>query len=228
MYQLVLIRHGESEWNAKNLFTGWTDVELTQKGRDEALQSAKALKEAGIELDLAYTSYLKRAIHTLNIVLDETDYDWLPVRKDWRLNERHYGALQGFNKKEKAEEYGEEQVHLWRRSFDVPPPPLSLDDPRHPRNDIRYKALKPEQLPACESLKDTIARMMPFITDELFPAIKEGRKIIISAHGNSLRALVKYLDNIPDSEIPGLEIPTGKAFIYELDEDLKPLKHYYL
>ncbi len=228
MHTLVIIRHGQSEWNAKHLFTGWTDVDITEKGIAEAEKGGELLKKHGFEFDLGYTSLQKRAIKTLNIVLDKMDLDWIEVRKHWRLNERHYGALQGFNKKEKAKEVGEEQVHIWRRSFDTPPPALDQNDERHPRFDKRYANLTEEQLPECESLKDTIARFLPYWEEEIAPNIKEGKKIIISAHGNSLRGLVKHLDKISDEEIPSLNIPTGVPLVYELDENLEKIKSYYL
>jgi 2,3-bisphosphoglycerate-dependent phosphoglycerate mutase len=228
MYQIVLIRHGQSEWNAKNLFTGWTDVDITEKGANEARTAGKRLKENGFSFDLAFTSFQKRAIKTLHLALEELEQLWIPVNKSWRLNERHYGALQGFNKAEKAKEVGEEQVHIWRRSFDVAPPPLDLEDERHPRFDGRYKDLKPEELPATESLKDTIKRVLPYFENEIVPEIKAGKKIIISAHGNSLRSLVKHLDNISDAEITGVNIPTGVPLIYELDENMKALSSRYL
>lgn len=228
MYQLVLIRHGLSEWNKKNLFTGWTDVDLHPEGVEEAKKAGQLMKEAGLSFDMAYTSYLKRAIKTLNIALEEMDELWIPTQKSWRLNERHYGALQGFNKKEKAEEVGEEQVHIWRRSFDTPPPALELSDERHPSHDPRYADLDPADLPASECLKDTLDRVMPYWESEIVPHIKTGKKLIISAHGNSLRALVKYIDDISDEDIPGLSIPTGKPQVYELDENMKSIKSYYL
>jgi len=228
MYTLVLVRHGESEWNKENRFTGWTDVDLSAKGVDEAVSCGKALKNGGFAFDVAYTSVLKRAIRTLNFVLDELDMQWIPVRKDWRLNERHYGALQGLNKAETARKFGEEQVHIWRRSFDIRPPELRPDDPRFPGKDRRYAGLAQSELPLAESLKDTIARFMPFWHDVIAPDVKSGKRVIIAAHGNSLRALVKYLDSIDDGAIVDLNIPTGIPLIYELDEALKPLRHYYL
>ena len=228
MYTLVLARHGESEWNALNQFTGWTDVSLTEKGRAEAMAGGKLLKAKGFDFDSAYTSYLKRAVYTLDIFLETLDLCWLPVKKDWRLNERHYGALQGLNKAEMAEIHGKEQVHLWRRSYATRPPALEVEDPRWPGNDRRYQALSKNQIPCTESLKDTVARMRPFIESELFPTIKTGQRVLISAHGNSLRALVKYLDKMPDKDIVGFEMPTGKPLIYELDKDLKPIKRYFL
>lgn len=228
MYTLVLVRHGESEWNKENRFTGWTDVDLSAKGVEEAISCGKALKEVGFLFDVAYTSVLKRAIRTLNFVLDELDMQWIPVRKEWRLNERHYGALQGFNKAETARKFGEEQVHIWRRSFDIRPPELSPDDPRFPGNDRRYAGLAASELPLAESLKDTIERFMPLWHNAIAPDIRGGKRIIIAAHGNSLRALVKYLDSISDEAIVDLNIPTGIPLVYELDETLKPLRHYYL
>lgn len=228
MIKLVLIRHGESEWNKLNLFTGWTDVELSEKGVEEAKNGGKLLKEGGYSFDVCYTSYLKRAIHTAWHVLDGVDEDYIPVIKDWHLNERHYGALQGLNKAETAAKYGAEQVHQWRRSFDIAPPELEADDPRNPANQVRYKGVDSKVLPLHESLKDTIARVVPYYNEVIVPEIKAGKKVLIAAHGNSLRALVKYLDNISDADIAGLNIPTGVPLVYELDEDLKPIKHYYL
>jgi len=228
MYKIVLLRHGESEWNKENRFTGWTDVDLSEKGIAEAEAGGKLMKEAGFKFDLAYTSMLKRAIRTLWLALDEMDLLWIPVIKTWRLNERHYGALQGLNKAETAQKFGEEQVHIWRRSYDIQPPALTADDERFPGKDPRYADLTKEELPLTECLKDTVARFLPFWHDTVVPAIKSGKQIIIAAHGNSLRALVKYLDNIPDDEIVGLNIPTGVPLVYELDDDLKPIKHYYL
>ena len=228
MTKLVLIRHGESEWNKLNLFTGWTDVDLSEKGVQEAKTAGKLLKDEGYSFDIAFTSVLKRAIHTLWHVLDGIDQDYLPVIKDYRLNERHYGALQGLNKSETAAKYGEEQVHLWRRSFDVAPPALDPDDERNPAKQAHYNGIDPKMLPLHESLKDTIARVVPYYNETIVPEIKVGKKVLIAAHGNSLRALVKYLDNISDEDIAGLNIPTGVPLVYELDEDLKPIKHYYL
>ncbi len=228
MTKLVLIRHGESEWNKLNLFTGWTDVDLSEKGVQEAKTAGKLLKDEGYSFDIAFTSVLKRAIHTLWHVLDGIDQDYLPVIKDYRLNERHYGALQGLNKSETAAKYGEEQVHLWRRSFDVAPPALDPDDERNPAKQAHYNGIDPKMLPLHESLKDTIARVVPYYNETIVPEIKAGKKVLIAAHGNSLRALVKYLDNISDEDIAGLNIPTGVPLVYELDEDLKPIKHYYL
>ncbi len=228
MYTLVLVRHGESAWNKENRFTGWTDVDLTAKGVDEAISSGRALKAGGFVFDVAYTSVLKRAIRTLNFVLDELDMQWIPVHKDWRLNERHYGALQGLNKAETAGKFGEEQVHLWRRSFDIRPPELTPDDPRFPGRDRRYAGLAASELPLAESLKDTIARFMPLWHNVIAPDVKAGKRVIISAHGNSLRALVKYLDSMGDEAIVDLNIPTGIPLVYELDEALRPIRHYYL
>jgi 2,3-bisphosphoglycerate-dependent phosphoglycerate mutase len=228
MYKIVLLRHGESTWNQENRFTGWTDVDLTDKGRAEAAQAGITLKNQGFAFDLAYTSVLKRAIRTLNIVLDEMDLLWIPVEKSWRLNERHYGALQGLNKSEMAEKYGEEQVHIWRRSYRTQPPALKETDERYPGKDRRYATLMHEQLPLTECLADTVERVMPYWKETIAPQIKAGKQIIIAAHGNSLRALIKYLDTVPEEEIVGLNIPTGIPLVYELDEELKPLKHYYL
>jgi len=228
MYKIVLLRHGESQWNKENRFTGWTDVDLSEKGIAEAQAGGKLMKEAGFEFDLAYTSVLKRAIRTLWLALDEMDLLWIPVHKTWRLNERHYGALQGLNKAETAQKYGDEQVLIWRRSYDIQPPALTADDERFPGKDPRYADLTDDELPYTECLKDTVARFLPFWHETVVPAIKSGKKIIIAAHGNSLRALVKYLDNISEEEIVGLNIPTGIPLVYELDDDLKPIKHYYL
>jgi 2,3-bisphosphoglycerate-dependent phosphoglycerate mutase len=223
-----LVRHGQSIWNLENRFTGWTDVGLTDQGRAEALEAGKLLKEGGYIFDVAYTSVLKRAIQTLWIVLQEMNLEWIPVTNAWQLNERHYGNLQGLNKAEMAEKFGEEQVHIWRRSYDVPPPALDETDERHPKHDPRYASLTPEQLPATESLKITLERVLPYWHSELVPAITSGKRIIIAAHGNSMRALVKYLDNISEDEITGLNIPTGLPLVYELDKDLQPIKSYYL
>ena len=228
MYKLVLIRHGESTWNLENRFTGWTDVELTATGVEQARQAGRLLKEAGYEFDVAYTSVLKRAIHTLNHCLDTMDRDWLPVVKDWRLNERHYGGLQGLNKADMAKQYGDAQVLVWRRSYDTPPPSLESDDPRGQRQDPRYAKLAPEQIPLTECLKDTVARVLPCWNEAIAPAIKAGQRIVLAAHGNSIRALVKYLDNIGDDDIVGVNIPNGIPLVYELDADLKPIKSYYL
>ncbi|MHA2287151.1 MAG: 2,3-diphosphoglycerate-dependent phosphoglycerate mutase [Promethearchaeota archaeon] len=228
MRKLVLLRHGESEWNKQNRFSGWTDVDLSEKGILEASKAGKLLKENGFTFDVAFTSLLKRGIRTLWIVLDELDLLWIPVFKSWRLNERHYGALQGFYKAKMAAELGEEQVLIWRRSYDVPPPPLKTTDPRYPGTDIRYKDLNPKDIPLSECLKDTVERFLPYWHETISPTIKNGKNILISAHGNSLRALVKYLDNVTEEEIVKLNIPTGVPLIYELDDDLKPIKHYYL
>lgn len=228
MYKLVLIRHGESEWNKLNLFTGWTDVDLTEKGTNEAKTSGKLLKEEGFTFDVAYTSVLKRAIRTLWFVLDEMDLMWVPVVRDWRLNERHYGALQGLNKAETAEKYGDEQVKIWRRSYDTRPPVLEESDLRFPGHDPRYANISKDVLPLTECLKDTVARFLPLWNDEIAPQVKAGKKVVIVAHGNSLRALVKHLDNVSEEEIVSLNIPTGVPLVYELDENLQPLKHYYL
>lgn len=228
MYKVVLLRHGESVWNELNLFTGWTDVDLNEKGTNEATEAGKVLKEEGYDFDIAFTSVLKRAIKTLNIVLDQMNLDWIPVEKNWRLNERHYGALQGLNKAETAEKYGKEQVLVWRRSYDTPPPALEESDERYPGNDRRYADLSKNEIPLTESLKLTVDRFLPYWHDKIAPTIKEGKKVLIAAHGNSLRALVKYLDNISEDEIVGLNIPTGVPLVYELDEELKPIKHYYL
>jgi 2,3-bisphosphoglycerate-dependent phosphoglycerate mutase len=228
MFKVVLLRHGESEWNKENRFTGWTDVDLSEKGVAEAREGARALKEQGYTFDIAYTSVLKRAIRTLWIVLDEMDLMWIPVHRSWRLNERHYGALQGLNKAETAEKFGEAQVKIWRRSYDIRPPALEVTDPRYPGFDPRYKSLNPQELPRTECLKDTVARFLPDWHEVIAPVVKSGQRVLISAHGNSLRALVKYLDNIPDEDIVELNIPTGMPLVYELDEDLKPQKSYYL
>ena len=227
-YQLVLIRHGQSVWNLENLFTGWTDVDLSETGKQEATQGGVLLKEAGFSFDLCYTSYLKRAIHTANRVLEAMDEEYIPVVKTWKLNERHYGALQGLNKSETAEKYGEAQVKIWRRSFDVQPPALTPDDPRNPAKAAMFANVDPEDLPLTESLKDTIARVIPFYNETVVPEIKAGKKILIAAHGNSLRALVKYLDNMTEDEIINLNIPTGTPLVYELNDDLEAVNHYYL
>ncbi len=226
--KLVLLRHGESVWNKENRFTGWTDVDLSEKGIEEAKEAGKKLKEEGYIFDVAYTSVLKRGIRTLWIVLDEMDLMWIPVYRSWRLNERHYGALQGFYKSKMATEVGEEQVLIWRRSYDIPPPALKTSDTRYPGNDPRYKEINPDEIPLTECLKDTVERFMPYWHDTIVPTLKAGKKVLISAHGNSLRALVKYLDNVPEEEIVSLNIPTGIPLVYELDEDLKPIEHYYL
>jgi 2,3-bisphosphoglycerate-dependent phosphoglycerate mutase len=226
--RVVLLRHGESTWNKENRFTGWTDVDLSDKGREEARESGRLLAEQQMRFDIAYTSVLTRAIRTCWIVLDELDLLWIPMEKDWRLNERHYGALQGLNKAETAARHGEEQTKIWRRSYDIPPPPLSPDDERHPSRDPRYVSLSPRELPATESLKDTVARFLPYWTETIAPAIRAGRRVLITAHGNSLRALVKYLDRISDEDIVALNIPTGIPLVYELDASLRPERHYYL
>jgi len=228
MSKLVLLRHGESTWNKENRFTGWTDVDLSDQGLFEAKNAGEVLKKEGYTFDMAYTSVLKRAIRTLWITLDKLDLMWIPVERSWRLNERHYGALQGLNKAEMAKKFGEEQVHTWRRSYDIQPPALEKDDERYPGKDPRYKYLSEKEIPLTECLKDTVDRFLPYWKETIAPSIKEGKKIIIAAHGNSLRALVKYLDDVPDDVIVGLNIPTGVPLVYELDEGLKPLKHYYL
>jgi len=228
MYKLVLVRHGQSTWNLENRFTGWTDVGLTDLGIQEAHEAGNLLREGGYVFDVAYTSVLRRAIQTLWIVLQEMNLEWIPVTNAWELNERHYGALQGLNKAETAQKFGEAQVKIWRRSYDTPPPALDWDDERHPRFDPRYASLTSEQLPATESLKITLERVLPYWHSTLSPVIKLGKRVIIGAHGNSIRAMVKYLDNISDAEITELNIPTGLPLVYELDEDLKPIKSYYL
>jgi len=228
MKRIVLLRHGESEWNLENRFTGWTDVGLSEKGWKEAEKAGEILRQEGYIFDLAFTSYLRRAVATLWVVLDKMDLMWIPEIKSWRLNERHYGALQGLNKAETAKAYGEEQVHVWRRSYDIPPPELEISDPRYPGKELKYGDLSTDELPKAESLKDTVARFLPYWHNEIAPRIREGKKIIIVAHGNSLRALVKYLDNISDEEIPELNIPTGVPLVYDLDDDLKPISHRYL
>ncbi len=228
MNKLVLLRHGESVWNSENLFTGWTDVDLSEKGRQEAKQAGITLREEGYAFDIALTSVLKRAIRTLWSVLDEMDVMWLPVERSWRLNERHYGTLQGLNKAQTAEKYGLEQVHIWRRSYDIPPTPLDADDERHPRFDRRYADGDPALLPASESLKDTLGRVMPYWENTIVPYLKQDKRLLIAAHGNSLRALVKHLDQISDEEITSLNIPTGIPLVYELDENQRAIKHYYL
>lgn len=225
--KLVLVRHGESEWNKLNLFTGWTDVDLSEKGHQEAMQAGKLLKEEGYDFDVCYTSYLKRAIHTLNHILDEMDRNWLPVHKSWKLNERHYGALQGLNKSETAEKYGEQQVKIWRRSFDVKPPVLEESDERAPQNQAMYRNVK-ETLPLHESLETTIERVIPYFEGVIKKDMQEGKRVIIAAHGNSLRALVKYFDQLSSDEIMGVNIPTGVPLVYEFDENMKVTKHYYL
>lgn len=228
MYKVVLLRHGESHWNKENRFTGWTDVDLSEKGIEEATEAGRTLKEEGFVFDLAYTSVLKRAINTLHIALNELDQVWIPVYKSWRLNERHYGALQGLNKAETAEKHGEDQVKIWRRSYDTPPPELEESDERYPGRDPRYADLKPSEVPKTECLKDTVDRFLPLWHEKIAPLITGGKRVLIAAHGNSLRALVKYLDKMSDEEIVGLNIPTGIPLVYELDKDLKPISHYYL
>ena len=228
MHKLVLLRHGESTWNKENRFTGWTDVDLSERGREEAKEAGRLLREDGYVFDQAYTSVLKRAIRTLWIALDGLDQMWIPVEKSWRLNERHYGALQGLNKAETAAQHGDAQVKIWRRSYDIPPPPLEASDPRHPSRDPRYAALDPEELPLTESLKSTVDRFMPYWNGTIAPAIRSGKRVLIAAHGNSLRALVKYLDNVDEQTIVELNIPTGIPLVYELDDQLRPTRHYYL
>jgi 2,3-bisphosphoglycerate-dependent phosphoglycerate mutase len=228
MHKLVLLRHGESTWNKENRFTGWTDVDLSERGREEAAEAGRLLREGGYVFDQAYVSVLKRAIRTLWIALEEIDQMWLPVEKNWRLNERHYGALQGLNKAETAAKHGEAQVKIWRRSYDIPPPPLAADDERHPSRDPRYAGMSAADMPLTESLKDTVARFLPFWHGTIAPAITSGKRVLVAAHGNSLRALVKYLDDISEQEIVELNIPTGIPLVYELDASLTPLRHYYL
>lgn len=228
MYKIVLVRHGQSTWNLENRFTGWMDVDLTELGKAEAAEAGKLLKDGGYDFDIAYTSVLKRAIKTLGIIQDEMDLNWLPVIRAWQLNERHYGNLQGLNKTEMAEKFGEDQVKIWRRSYDVPPPALELTDERHPKFDRRYASLSSGQLPATESLKITLDRVLPYWNETLAPEIKSGKRVLVVAHGNSIRALVKYLDNVSESEITELNIPTGLPLVYEMDKDLKPIKNYYL
>jgi 2,3-bisphosphoglycerate-dependent phosphoglycerate mutase len=228
MHKLVLLRHGESDWNKENRFTGWTDVDLSDKGRQEAHEAGVTLKAEGYTFDVAYTSVLKRAIRTLWMTLDELDLMWIPVHRSWRLNERHYGALQGLNKSETAAKFGEEQVKIWRRSYDIPPPALTADDERYPGRDPRYKHLTAQELPLTECLKDTVNRFLPYWHSTIAPAVVHGKRVLIAAHGNSLRALVKYLDDFSEEAIVGLNIPTGMPLVYELDDDLKPLRSYYL
>jgi 2,3-bisphosphoglycerate-dependent phosphoglycerate mutase len=228
MYKLVLLRHGESTWNKENRFTGWTDVDLSPRGREEALEAGRVLKAEGFTFDVAYTSVLKRAIRTLWIVLDEMDLMWIPVHRSWRLNERHYGALQGLNKAETAAKFGEDQVKIWRRSYDIRPPALTPDDERYPGRDPRYASLSPQELPLTECLKDTVARFLPLWHETIAPAVQSGRRVLIAAHGNSLRALVKYLDNVSDQDIVELNIPTGIPLLYELDAELRPRDRRYL
>lgn len=228
MKKIVLVRHGESTWNRENRFTGWTDVDLSEQGREEARKAGQLLKENGFEFDVAYTSVLKRAIRTLWTLMDELDQMWIDVYRDWRLNERHYGALQGLNKAETAQKYGDEQVLIWRRSYDIPPPALEESDERHPGRDRRYGNMKKNELPLTECLKDTIERFLPYWFNTIVPTIQSGKNVLIVAHGNSLRGLVKHLDNVSDQDIINLNIPTGSPLVYELDDDLKPLKSYYL
>lgn len=228
MYKIVLIRHGESTWNKENRFTGWTDVDLSEKGVQEAITAGQQLKKDGFDFDLAYTSVLKRAIKTLNNVLEQMDLLWIPVIKSWTLNERHYGILQGLNKAEMAKQYGEDKVKIWRRSYDIPPEPLTVSDERYAGNDKRYQDLDKKDIPLTECLKDTVARVLPFWNEEIVPNIKAGKKIIIAAHGNSLRALIKYLDNVSETDIVNLNLPTAMPLVYELDTNLKPIKSYYV
>lgn len=228
MKKIVLLRHGESDWNKENRFTGWTDVDLTEKGVKEAEKAGQLLKDEGFVFDKAYTSYLKRAIKTLNHVLDEMDLDWIPVEKNWRLNEKHYGDLQGLNKSETAAKYGDEQVLIWRRSYDVAPNPLSEEDPRNPRFDIRYKDVPENELPRTEALKNTVDRILPYWKEEIFPSLKDAGQILVTAHGNSLRGIIKYLKNISDEEIVKLNLPTGVPYVFEFDDDMNLVKDYFL
>lgn len=228
MHKIVLLRHGESAWNKENRFTGWTDVELTDQGREEGRRAGQLLKAEGFTFDIAYASVLRRALNTLWLALSEMDLLWIPIEKTWRLNERHYGGLQGLNKAETAAKYGDEQVLVWRRSYDIPPPPLEKSDERWPGHDPRYQNVDPADVPLTECLKDTVARFLPYWHETIAPAVKSGKKVVIAAHGNSLRALVKYLDNVSDEDIINLNIPTGVPLVYELDDDLKPIRHYYL
>jgi 2,3-bisphosphoglycerate-dependent phosphoglycerate mutase len=228
MYRLVLLRHGESTWNKENRFTGWTDVDLSDRGREEAVEAGRLMKDAGFEFDLAHTSVLKRAIRTLWLALSEMDMMWIPEQRSWRLNERHYGGLQGLNKAETAARHGDAQVKIWRRSYDIPPPPLAPDDPQHPSRDRRYAGLSPDEIPLTESLKDTVARFLPYWHSSIASDIKSGKRVLIAAHGNSLRALVKYLEHISDQDIVELNIPTGIPLVYELDDQLRPVNKYYL
>jgi 2,3-bisphosphoglycerate-dependent phosphoglycerate mutase len=228
MHKLVLLRHGESTWNKENRFTGWTDVDLSDKGREEALAAGTLLRDEGFVFDIAYTSVLKRALRTCWMVLDELDLLWIPMERNWRLNERHYGALQGLDKAETAARHGEAQTKIWRRSYDIPPPPLDAGDPRHPSHDPRYRDLAPADIPSAEALKNTVERFLPYWNGTIAPAIRSGQRVLICAHGNSLRALVKYLDNISDTDIVELNIPTGIPLVYELDPALRPIRHYYL
>ena len=228
MKTLVLLRHGESDWNRENRFTGWTDVDLSEKGVQEGIAAGQQMKKDGHTFDVVFTSVLKRAIKTMNLALEQMDLLWLPVYKDWHLNERHYGALQGLNKAETAEKHGMEQTNIWRRSYDIPPPPLTPDDERYPGKDARYASLSSEELPLTECLKDTVERFLPYWHETIAPVVKAGQRVLIAAHGNSLRALVKYLDNVSDEDIVSLNIPTGIPLVYELDDDLKPIRHFYL
>jgi 2,3-bisphosphoglycerate-dependent phosphoglycerate mutase len=228
MHKVVLLRHGFSSWNQENRFTGWTDVDLAEQGRQEAAEAGRLLKEGGYTFDIAYTSVLKRAIRTLWIALDVLDQMWIPVEKSWRLNERHYGGLQGLNKAETAAKFGDNQIKIWRRSYSTPPPPLTPDDPRYPGHDPRYRLLAPSDVPLTESLKDTVARFLPYWHETIAPSIRSGRRVLVAAHGNSLRALVKYLDDMPEDRIVELNIPTGIPLVYELDDRLAPIRHYYL
>ncbi len=228
MKTLVLLRHGESDWNRENRFTGWTDVDLSEKGVQEGIAAGRQMKQDGYTFDVVFTSVLKRAIKTMNLALEQMDLLWLPVHKSWRLNERHYGALQGLNKAETAEKHGMEQTNVWRRSYDIPPPPLTPDDERYPGKDARYASLSAAELPLTECLKDTVERFLPYWHETIAPVVQSGQRVLIAAHGNSLRALVKYLDNISEEEIVGLNIPTGIPLVYELDDDLKPIQHFYL
>lgn len=228
MKKIVLLRHGESKWNKENRFTGWTDVDLTEKGEEEARKAGELLKKEGFVFDKAYTSYLKRAIKTLNIVLDEMDQDWIPVEKSWRLNEKHYGDLQGLNKSETAEKYGDDQVLVWRRSYDVAPNPLAEDDPRNPRFDVRYKEVPENELPRTEALKNTVERTLPYWKDTIFPSLREADEILVTAHGNSLRGIIKYLKNISDDDIVKLNLPTGVPYVFEFDDDMNLVNDYFL
>jgi 2,3-bisphosphoglycerate-dependent phosphoglycerate mutase len=228
MNRLVLLRHGESTWNKENRFTGWTDVDLSERGIREAIDAGKILKEKGFDFRIAYTSYLTRAIRTLWLTLEQMDLHWIPVFKTWRLNEKHYGMLQGLNKVEMAEKYGDEQVLIWRRSYDIPPPPLAPEDPRHPRFDHRYRDLRPEEIPVTESLKETVERIVPYWKSDMAGKLKEHKEVLVAAHGNSLRGIVKYLKNISDKDIVGLNLPTGIPYVFEFDDDLNLLKDYFL
>jgi 2,3-bisphosphoglycerate-dependent phosphoglycerate mutase len=228
MYKLVLIRHGESEWNKENRFTGWTDVDLSERGIKEAVEAGKTLREAGFHFNVAYTSYLTRAIRTLWLIQEQMDLLWIPVFKTWRLNEKHYGVLQGLNKSEMAERYGDQQVLIWRRSYDVPPPPMEENDPRHPRFDHRYAGLEPSQIPATESLKETVERIVPYWLDDISKSLREYKEVLVAAHGNSLRGIVKYLKNISNEDIVGLNLPTGIPYIFEFDDQMNLVKDYFL